>query len=799
MRLKSIFAATLCLFIATPGAHAQLLFTNFGSDVAVYEDEVLVGEPNSRYRPGIVYVFTKSDEGAWTEHVQITAPDPSNYDGFGSALDLSGDRLIVGALRQNVGRGAAYVFEHRHGEGWVQTGALTADDHDPEDGFAASVAIEGDLAVVGAPGRVAYGPPGHPRRPGAVYVFSRDGASWKHAAILTGSAAAEASAFGHQVAVADSRIIVGAPGYKQHTGAAFIFAEKNGEWTEVGMLTGSGAEEGAEFGAAVIADGEDLYVGAPGFESAGAVFAYTHDAESGGWSSSGLFRPFDGPKSAAYGSSIAVASDGSLWIGAPAARDYQGIIYRLERAPEREAWRSASIISPKGGETRDFLGNAVAVSGDIAAAGSLGDDGMAGTASIFERGDDGWVRTAVVRSPEVGLPPVTGGRRDCTDGEADVFACSKIDLLAFLPVEALGGERGIWVNDLWGWTDSETGKEYVLIGRTNGTSFVDISDPSNPVYVGQLPKTKGSRSAVWRDIKVYNDHAFIVADNAGQHGVQVFDLAGLRDATDTPVTFEETARYDGIHSAHNIVINTNTGFAYSTGNSGGGETCGGGLHMINIQNPTEPTFAGCFSHTGTGIQGTGYTHDAQCVTYHGPDEDYQGREICFSANETALSIGDVSDKESVTYISTGTYPNSAYVHQGWLTEDHRYFYINDEGDEVGGLVDQTRTLIWDVADLDDPQLAKEYMWGERSSDHNLYVRGNLMYQSNYVGGLRVHDISDPANPKEVAYFDTVPSGDNGPGFAGSWSNFPFFESEVIAVSSMGEGLFLLKKQKDPGL
>ena len=89
--------------------------------------------------------------------------------------------------------------------------------------------------------------------------------------------------------------------------------------------------------------------------------------------------------------------------------------------------------------------------------------------------------------------------------------------------------------------------------------------------------------------------------------------------------------------------------------------------------------------------------------------EHQGKEICFSSNETALSIGDVSDKENTIALSRADYPNVGYSHQGWLTEDHKYFYMNDELDELQGKVEQTRTLIWDVQDLDDPQLIKEFL------------------------------------------------------------------------------------------
>jgi choice-of-anchor B domain-containing protein len=337
-----------------------------------------------------------------------------------------------------------------------------------------------------------------------------------------------------------------------------------------------------------------------------------------------------------------------------------------------------------------------------------------------------------------------------------------------------------------------TDREYALVGRSNGTSFVDVTDPSNPVFLGDLPLTAGARINLWRDIKVYRDHAFIVADNAGEHGVQVFDLTQLRNVQNAPARFTETAIYTGIHSAHNIVINEETGLAVAVGSNGGGRTCGGGLHMIDVRDPKSPVFAGCFSDPRTGIAGTGTSHDAQCVTYHGPDERYTGREVCFGSNETALSIADVTDRENPIPIARASYPNVQYAHQGWLTDDHRFFYMNDEGDEVSGVVDRTRTVIWDVAELDDPVMAGEFLGTSAASDHNLYVRGDTMYQSNYASGLRIIDITDRANPREVGFFDSVPNSENTPGFFGSWSNYPYFKSGAIIFTSIREGLFIVR-------
>jgi len=325
------------------------------------------------------------------------------------------------------------------------------------------------------------------------------------------------------------------------------------------------------------------------------------------------------------------------------------------------------------------------------------------------------------------------------------------------------------------------------------SSFVDITDALNPRVVGILMLTDGARPSSWRDMKTFDNHVYIVSDGAGQHGMQVFDLTRLRDHTSgDPVFFDEDAIYTDVASVHNIVINEDIGHAYAVGSSGGGETCGGGLHIIDINDPKNPVFAGCFSDPQTGRSGTGYTHDAQCTTYNGPDTDWEGRAICLGSNETALSIADVTDPANTIKISNATYPSPGYTHQGWLSDDHRWFFMNDELDELNGLVERTRTLVWDVSDLDDPQLVNEHMGTQESSDHNLYVEGNLMFQSNYASGLRILDVSDPANPVEVAYFDTVPYGDNGAGFGGSWSNYPYFGDGTVLVTSGAEGMFILR-------
>jgi len=399
------------------------------------------------------------------------------------------------------------------------------------------------------------------------------------------------------------------------------------------------------------------------------------------------------------------------------------------------------------------------------------DEEPAGFDQISERfGQDrqaAWELTAVSATP-------------CVGGTAAGYPCDNIDLLAFMPLSSIGGGEG---NDIWGWTDPQDGKEYALMGRTNGTAFVDISDPENPIYLGNLP-THTSNSS-WRDIKVYANHAFIVSE-ASNHGMQVFDLTRLRTVVSPPVTFTEDAHFDEFSSAHNIVINEDSGFAYGVGAG----TCSGGLHMVNIQTPTSPTDAGCFSQDG-------YTHDAQCIIYNGPDVTHVGKEICFNSNEDTLTIADVTNKGAPVQLARKTYVGSSYAHQGWVTDDHIYFLMNDEQDEQNS-GHNTRTRVWDVSNLDDPVLVG-YQDGETAAiDHNLYVHDGYVYESNYRAGLRILDLENVATAvlPEVAYFDIYPSSDSA-SFNGNWSNYPYFDSGVVIVSGIEQGLYILKPTLAP--
>ena len=373
-------------------------------------------------------------------------------------------------------------------------------------------------------------------------------------------------------------------------------------------------------------------------------------------------------------------------------------------------------------------------------------------------------------------PGLSVGPDTCSGGSAGDFSCNGVNLRQRVTLATMQGTTG---SDIWGWVDAQSGNEYALMGMTNGTAFVDVSDPDNPVYLGILPTQ--TVESPWRDIKVYADHAYIVADGAGAHGMQVFDLTRLRSAV-PPETFMADVVYNDFANAHDVAINEDTGSAYAVGSN----TCGEGLHVIDISMPLNPLFVAC--HAASEV------HDTQCVSYLGPDADYTNSDICLSSAKNRVEIVDVTNEFFPVTISNVVYPQLAYAHQAWLTEDHQFLFVDDELDELnfGG---PTRTHIIDVTDLDAPTFVFAYEASTTSIDHNLFVLGNRVFQANYTTGLRVLEFGNLANRElmEIGFFDTFPN-NNSTIFDGAWGVYPYLPSGTIIVSDISNGLFILTLQ-----
>jgi choice-of-anchor B domain-containing protein len=326
-------------------------------------------------------------------------------------------------------------------------------------------------------------------------------------------------------------------------------------------------------------------------------------------------------------------------------------------------------------------------------------------------------------------------------------------------------------NDCWGYT-SPSGREYALMGCSNKLAFVEITDPDNPVYFQSI----AHGSSTWGDITVYQDVAYLVTERQDS-GIQVIDLANI-DATSNRVSLIRTI--DTVGRSHNIRSDNDSGFLYTVGSreSPGSTTC------WSLADPRNPVRVGANNMTPNI-----YVHDAFVLTYPAGSA-YPGRQVLFGSSAfDALTIWDVTNKNNPTLIKTVTYPQVGYCHQSWMSEDLKYMYLGDEFDETTFNI-STRTIVFDVQNLENAAYVTSFTNGNSAIDHNLHIRDGYIFCSNYTSGLRIWSAHvDPLNPTEVGWFDTHPEGDV-PEYEGAWSNWCYFPSGTIIVSDINRGLFV---------
>ncbi|MFT5049033.1 MAG: choice-of-anchor B domain-containing protein [Chlamydiales bacterium] len=347
------------------------------------------------------------------------------------------------------------------------------------------------------------------------------------------------------------------------------------------------------------------------------------------------------------------------------------------------------------------------------------------------------------------------------------FAGQNVTLLSWLPLSSLDSAAS--ANDCWGYV-APSGREYAIIGTSDSTVFVEITDPVNPNVVAIRP----GPNSLWRDVKIYQEHAYSVSE--GGSGIQVFSLVNIDNGN---VPLVNTINDVGVSSTHNVAINEDSGFLYRVGGTDRG------LRIYSLANPASPSFVAAWD--------VRYIHDVQVVSHtSGP---LAGKEIAYACSgfgggftNTGLDILDVTNKGNIQILKNVFYPNPAYAHQGWLSADRTLFYLGDELDENGVL--PTTTHIIDVSDPVNASSVGTFTNGNTAIGHNLYTVGDTIFAANYTSGMRIFDASaDPLNPTEVGFFDTAP-GTDGDTFNGLWSVYPYLPSGVVIGSDLESGLFV---------
>ena len=332
-------------------------------------------------------------------------------------------------------------------------------------------------------------------------------------------------------------------------------------------------------------------------------------------------------------------------------------------------------------------------------------------------------------------------------------------------------------NEVWGLAVNDS--EYAIIGSTQGTHFINVTDPSSPIEDFFVRGASFGNHIIHRDYHDYNGYLYAVSgedrDNL-KSALQIIDISNLPESID--VIYNSNAR---IRKAHNIFIDTSQAKLYACAVKGG-DAAFSALRIYDISN-IEPVLE------------ANYTIDIGGSVVANVHDAFVNDHLAYlNAGNDGLLIVDFANLEApevLTSLKGTDYPDSGYNHSGWLSEDGKYYYF---ADETWG----TDMKVYDVTDPRNIILVSTFDAGNDSQfsiPHNQVVYCNYIFTSYYYDGLQVHDISDPENPKRVMYYPTT-SITARANYEGAWGVYPFLPSGNILVSDMQNGLFIIEKLND---
>jgi choice-of-anchor B domain-containing protein len=399
-------------------------------------------------------------------------------------------------------------------------------------------------------------------------------------------------------------------------------------------------------------------------------------------------------------------------------------------------------------------------------------------------------------SPAVALQATQVAAASCSSGFAGQFPCRLVDFQSQISLNRFSQPANS-ASNLWGFVDLNDNREYAVVGLSNGTAVVEVTNAAQPREVALITGIASS----WREVKIYQykdqstnrykAYAYISTE-APNAGMQILDLSGLPNTVTLANTLHDTG------SQHTLYI-SNIDYGSNTALPGqqpylyvaGANVNSGSWRVYSLANPAAPSL---ISAAPTGTQ---YMHDSTSLTITDSrttqcDQGHNPCEILVDFNENSVDLWDMSDKAHAVRLSSTTYPTASYTHSGWPTADGRSLIFFDEFDEIRrGLNTEIYTM--DLSDLRTPSIAVSYQGASTATDHNGYVKGNYLYMSHYRRGLVVFDVSNASQLKEVASFDTFlsPAADTA-GTDGAWGVYPFLPSGTVLITDISNGLFVLK-------
>jgi choice-of-anchor B domain-containing protein len=386
----------------------------------------------------------------------------------------------------------------------------------------------------------------------------------------------------------------------------------------------------------------------------------------------------------------------------------------------------------------------------------------------------------------------------CTQGLAGQFPCRNVDFLSQLALADFSSRPASAAN-VWGFVDLNDNREYAVVGLSNGTAVVDVTDPANPRVISVI---QGNNSP-WREVKIhqvrdaaagrYRAYAYVTTEAPGS-GLQIIDLSALPNSVTLAGTLNDTssqhtAYISNIDYATNVALPGAQAFLYLAGSN----VNNGAWRAYSLANPASPQLV------ASAPTGSGYMHDSASILLTDSrtnqcDQGHNPCEVLIDFNVQSVDLWDVTDKARPVRLSTTAYPNVTYAHSGWPTVDQRGVIIHDELEEIQrGLNTQIYTL--NIDDLRTPTAQISFRGPNTTTDHNGYSKGSKYYVSHYRRGLVVFDISNPQQLTEVGNFDTfLAPAANSAGTDGAWGVYPYLPSGTILISDIDNGLFMLREQ-----
>ncbi|HVL39080.1 MAG TPA: choice-of-anchor B family protein, partial [Fimbriimonadaceae bacterium] len=318
---------------------------------------------------------------------------------------------------------------------------------------------------------------------------------------------------------------------------------------------------------------------------------------------------------------------------------------------------------------------------------------------------------------------------------------------------------------------SPSGREYAIMGLRTSTAFVEVTNPSAPVIVAQIPMP----ASTWHENAVAGPYAYLVTEAGG--GVRIVDMSNIDNGVVTHV-----ATYTG-NSLNNVhTVQALGDYVYLNGSNRG-------FVILDVSNKTAPVEVSRWT--------TRYVHDSYIHRYtSGP---YAGRTIAFlCCAGNGLYIVDITNPSTIVNLGNVAYiPSNGYCHSGALTADGKYFLINDEFDERNSLVETCSTHIINVENLSLPTYVGAFTNNENIIDHNSRMKDGFLVLAAYRGGLRIYDASNPLAMRETGFFDTYPSG-SGFTYDGAWGTY-IFPSNTAVIADIQRGLFVVDPSEAMGL